>query len=604
MLSRFLEFLGIAVKKPHVIEKTSWTDILGERSKGTVEHKRAKFQVEPGVKILFEFKYEDHNYQLLSKRKLDDSLGDSFEKIADKMLKIVAHTYGLNNQTRSKEYLELMQRMTFRLPEDSKHLAESLVGPALLEKPYDLKEIIVNGTSYRIIRYPTFVSSFSSELQPIVGAPLISCIDFAENSHVTPNIPKIHWFVSESVFEEDDLPPETKTKRDGKSPKGQVKKPNGLEVKMIDETERTFSINGFSYRSAGPIFFPTAEDLNRKVALVADMGPDAPIAVAKQEEIVLEGPNELVTDNQAQWIRENPLEENCARLMSYNMLAASYLNLELEQNKLFYPFCEKQYQTLYYRYPLLLKQLKDLRSSIVFLQEVDQKMQLRYARVLYQEMGYGFEFVKKRLAVNEGAAIAYDLQLFELVSSQAFGVAELTTEYPENEDIKRILEASPENTQKIMLSRPTILQVLLLRCRKNGKLYLCGNTHLHHAPQDEQVKAFQGIVTTRKLLSLKKEIMAANPETDVKLLFGGDFNSVPTGPVYHLLTIGKLDKTYNFWKNDDKLVPEDLQLNETLDCLTGTPEFTNYTGPEGGEGFNGLLDYIWGQGVALEKNDV
>lgn len=43
--------------------------------------------------------------------------------------------------------------------------------------------------------------------------------------------------------------------------------------------------------------------------------------------------------------------------MSYNVLADLYLNLKLPQELLFFPYCQREYQSADYRYGLLLAEL-------------------------------------------------------------------------------------------------------------------------------------------------------------------------------------------------------------------------------------------------------
>uniref|UniRef100_A0A8R1DZZ6 Endonuclease/exonuclease/phosphatase domain-containing protein n=1 Tax=Caenorhabditis japonica TaxID=281687 RepID=A0A8R1DZZ6_CAEJA len=83
-----------------------------------------------------------------------------------------------------------------------------------------------------------------------------------------------------------------------------------------------------------------------------------------------------------------------------------------------------------------------------------------------------------------------------------------------------------------------------------------------------------------------------------RVLFGGDFNSTPGGAVYRLISTGKLPKTDSVWQLDERVKSEDLSIENPMENLTGTPEYTNYTANSKKEGFVGCLDYIWGLGIS------
>ncbi|EPB80248.1 endonuclease/exonuclease/phosphatase family protein [Ancylostoma ceylanicum] len=233
------------------------------------------------------------------------------------------------------------------------------------------------------------------------------------------------------------------------------------------------------------------------------------------------------------------------RIVSYNILADLYLDLSGPQESLFFPYCPKAYQMYEYRHPLVMKELLSYDMDLCFLQEVDHRMQMRF------------------------------------VFSECYGLASL-------------LEGSGND-------------VLVLRDRISGDFIVCGNTHLHHNPKHEHLKALQAAVAVRKLESIRKRYSEANPDCAVRLVLAGDFNSTPDGPVYELLSTGVLPKSSPWWNLDENIVPEDLMLlpsGEKLRNLTGT-EITNYTRyfDENGvqRGFCGCLDYIWTDSAELHR---
>ncbi|VDO35215.1 unnamed protein product, partial [Haemonchus placei] len=141
--------------------------------------------------------------------------------------------------------------------------------------------------------------------------------------------------------------------------------------------------------------------------------------------------------------------------------------------------------------------------------------------------------------------------------------------------------------------------VVVLRDRLSKDVVICGNTHLHHNPRHEHLKVFQAIVAVRQLDITRQYYATLYPDNAIRLLFAGDFNSTPDGPVYELLSTGKLSKSSDCWRLDEDMVASDMVLlpsGSRLVNQTGTDEtnYTRYRGSDGEErGFAGCLDYIW-----------
>lgn len=93
------------------------------------------------------------------------------------------------------------------------------------------------------------------------------------------------------------------------------------------------------------------------------------------------------------------------RVVSYNVLADLYLNLKLPQEQLFFPYCQREFQSLDYRYGLLLAELPRAShttltsffmhcrfagydADILCLQEVDYRFYCRYLRQYMPAQGY------------------------------------------------------------------------------------------------------------------------------------------------------------------------------------------------------------------------
>ncbi|KIH59161.1 endonuclease/exonuclease/phosphatase family protein [Ancylostoma duodenale] len=270
-------------------------------------------------------------------------------------------------------------------------------------------------------------------------------------------------------------------------------------ITRLDGPTRRFAVTNCEYRWTGDSYVPSSIDVGKKLFLVADLGPHAIVNI---------------------------------RIVSYNILADLYLDLSGPQESLFFPYCPKAYQMYEYRYPLVMKELLSYSMDLCFLQEVDHRMQMRYLSALFESIGVEMCFSKKEREVTEGSVIAYRRERFESVFSECYGIASL-------------LEESGSD-------------VLVLRDRISGDLIVCGNTHLHHNPKHEHLKALQATVAVRKLESIQKHYSDVNPDCSVRLVLAGDFNSTPDGPVYELLSTGVLPKSSSWWNLDENITPEDL----------------------------------------------
>ncbi|VDL63892.1 unnamed protein product [Nippostrongylus brasiliensis] len=198
------------------------------------------------------------------------------------------------------------------------------------------------------------------------------------------------------------------------------------------------------------------------------------------------------------------------------------------------------------------------------------------------------------------------------------------------------------------------MQIVVLRDQRYNDIIVCGNSHLHHSPRHEHLKAFQAAIAVRQLDNLsqtveffnshiafgpsfisrlstylgfrvRREFSALYPQENIRLLFAGDFNSTPDGPVYELISTvsylllaspfnvkitdkllqGFLSKSSTCWKLDENLVVDDLKLlpcGTGLTNLTGTEptNFTCHKGVDGKQrGFSGCLDYVWSDSTAI-----
>ncbi|KJH53140.1 endonuclease/exonuclease/phosphatase family protein [Dictyocaulus viviparus] len=339
---------------------------------------------------------------------------------------------------------------------------------------------------------------------------------------------------------------------------------------------RRFSVSNAEFRCIGDSYIPSATDSGKLLFLVADLGSQAIVRCAVSKFPIDTVGEPLIFENNIKWCQMKKPSE-CIRLVSYNILADLYLDLSGPQESLFFPYCPKDYQM----------------------------MQMRYLKVLFESIGSEMLFSKKQKEVTEGSVIAFNSQRFELLFCESYGLASLL----ENSccsDLSKVISSSAVSLE-IFTSRPTTLQVAVLRDRKFDNIIICGNTHLHHNPKHEHLKVFQAVVAVRQLDRIRQHFSDSNSMKKIGLLFAGDFNSTPDGPVYEILSTGLLPKSSPCWSLDGNLSPDDLVLlpsRRSLINLTGTgcTNHTRYRNVNGeDQGFSGCLDYIWTDLATLHR---
>uniref|UniRef100_A0A1I7TM52 Endo/exonuclease/phosphatase domain-containing protein n=1 Tax=Caenorhabditis tropicalis TaxID=1561998 RepID=A0A1I7TM52_9PELO len=399
---------------------------------------------------------------------------------------------------------------------------------------------------------------------------------------------RFHWFLKNEVQVEKPEKNNGPSKREFDS----------LELSFKNEKERLYNLNGYTYKHTGEYYSPDEKDVGRLVAVVADTGIDHPVNAAISARAVIASPERIVTDEQVKWCRENSLKDNKneVRVMCYNILADLYMNLNKPQEELFFKYCPKANQRVFYRTPIFLKQLRDFIDadvSIIFLQEVDMSRHENFIKPFLKTMNFSSIISTKVRQISEGVTVAFDEKKFRSIYSNSFALTDLAEESDANEDVRKILKSSDVSLERFS-TRPTIVQIVMLESLENGTIFICANTHLHHNPLDEHIKALQALVCARKVMEVYKEKKNEEPTKNFRVLFAGDFNSTPDGPVFPLFSNGFLSKEDRHWNCDVDIVSDDLKIEGKLDCLTGTPEYTNFTADSQKEGFVGCLDYIWG----------
>ncbi|KAL6728518.1 hypothetical protein Aduo_010286 [Ancylostoma duodenale] len=536
------------------------------------------------LSLLFDFCHNGSSLLVTLRRPLSEPFLETAKKIEAKIQKLLTPQKGKKSPAvLYPEQSDEVLTVTVEAPGLAE--IESLTLEDVVESQRDL---LIGGQPYSILREPVDISTLTCALKPLAGCPIYPAIDFRQGSEKIR--PIMHWYRYSQ--------PEV-LRVDGKSKENTSRE----SITRLDGPTRRFAVTNCEYRWTGDSYVPSSIDVGKKLFLVADLGPHAIVkcGVSKYPVELIDEP--LIFEDNIKWCQEEK-PHDCIRIVSYNILADLYLDLSGPQESLFFPYCPKAYQMYEYRYPLVMKELLSYSMDLCFLQEVDHRMQMRYLSALFESIGVEMCFSKKEREVTEGSVIAYRRERFESVFSECYGIASLLEE--SGIDVNNILSSSSASSE-IFSTRPTTIQVLVLRDRISGDLIVCGNTHLHHNPKHEHLKAVQATVAVRKLESIRKHYSDVNPDCSVRLVLAGDFNSTPDGPVYELLSTGVLPKSSSWWNLDENITPEDLLLlpsGEKLRNLTGT-ETTNYTRyvdeNDVERGFCGCLDYIWTDSAKLHR---
>lgn len=449
----------------------------------------------------------------------------------------------------------------------------------------NLVQILINNDIYRILRNPFRCTKLVLTLKPLVGCPLMP--SFVLSDDLRKIQPKLHWYVGEANAS---LVPPT------------------LESDLKGESK--FTIKGWNYRSTSQFFCPTIEDIGNRVCVMLDMGTDTIIHCTVSDDVITKIDEPFIFENRQSTYCTKRAEAGNIRLMSYNVLADLYLDLKLKQNDLYFPYCPKDYQDCAYRYPVLLREIPGYQADIIFLQEVDERLWLRFLPEIMRNYGYNCHFKKKGLQANEGLVICYRKEQFNYFESHDMWLPDLlnTDAHPENADVVELLESS-EQLKAMFISKPAVIQMLaLVTGGLSGcdNILLLANTHLYFNPRYEIIRILQALLCARWIMHVAANYAKREPNLRSHVLFAGDFNSTPEGPVYELLSKGFISTKAQCVTNGQHLQKDVTFSTQSphissavrLTSLADEKQFTNYTRHHryDGEiaGFKGCLDYIWG----------
>ncbi|KAK5857303.1 hypothetical protein PBY51_010558 [Eleginops maclovinus] len=208
-------------------------------------------------------------------------------------------------------------------------------------------------------------------------------------------------------------------------------------------------------------------------------------------------------------------------VMSYNILADDLL----QAHQVLYTHCPLEVLDWSYRCSLLLEEIQKWKPDILCLQEVQEN---HYHEQLYpalSQMGYTCVYKRRTGTKTDGCATCYRSSCFSDIS-----VTTLEFFRPGIEQLDR------HNVGIIVLLQPVVMHGSEVKAK--GSLLCVANTHLLFNPRRGDVKLAQLAIMLAEIDSVVKSCEAKGEHCN--LILSGDFNSVPSMPLYQLITTGEL----------------------------------------------------------------
>lgn len=200
-------------------------------------------------------------------------------------------------------------------------------------------------------------------------------------------------------------------------------------------------------------------------------------------------------------------------VLSYNILAQDLL----EDNSHLYRHCSQPLLQWGFRFPNILKELKQLDADIMCLQEVQDNHYGMQLKPILESLGYHCEYKMRTGNKRDGCAICFKRSKFSLVSASPVEFYR---------PVIQILDR--DNIGLVVLLQPTLSQSAARVC--------VANTHLLYNPRRGDIKLTQLAI----LLAEINKLASDGKDGHCPIILCGDFNSVPDSPLYNFIRNGKL----------------------------------------------------------------
>ncbi|XP_069787423.1 protein angel homolog 2 isoform X2 [Narcine bancroftii] len=200
-------------------------------------------------------------------------------------------------------------------------------------------------------------------------------------------------------------------------------------------------------------------------------------------------------------------------VLSYNILAQDLL----EDNSYLYRHCSQPLLQWGFRFPNILKEVKQFDADIMCLQEVQNNHYGMQLKPIMESLGYHCEYKMRTGNKRDGCAICFKRSKFSLVS-----VSPVEFYRPMIQILDR------DNVGLVVLLQPTLSQSAARLC--------VANTHLLYNPRRGDIKLAQLAILLAEINKLASDGKGGH----WPIILCGDFNSVPDSPLYNFIRNGKL----------------------------------------------------------------
>lgn len=231
------------------------------------------------------------------------------------------------------------------------------------------------------------------------------------------------------------------------------------------------------------------------------------------------------------------------RVVTYNLLADLYADSDYSRTSLF-PYCPPYALAIDYRKQLLMKEIRGYNGDIVCLQEVDSKI-FYFDLVPFLRISNFVGTFKPKGQTAEGLAIFFNSNKFSLIRNDGINIGEnIATLDIFNDLYLRIKDNEPLITR--ITERSTAVQVTTIQAIDSRKIVIVANTHLYFHPDAAHIRLLQATFCLKYVESIyrqvKQELNA--DESDISIIFCGDFNSVPTCGIFKLMTQQHVEENF------------------------------------------------------------
>lgn len=231
------------------------------------------------------------------------------------------------------------------------------------------------------------------------------------------------------------------------------------------------------------------------------------------------------------------------RVVTYNLLADLYADSDYSRTELF-PYCPPYALAIDYRKQLFMKEILGYNGDIICLQEVDSKI-FELDLVPFLRMSNYVGTFKPKGSTAEGLATFFNSEKFSLIKNYGINIGENISTLDIFEDLWKKIQDNT-NLVKRITERSTAVQVTTLRAIDSNKILIIANTHLYFHPDADHIRLLQ-LAFSMKFVEYvrnetKQELLV--DESDISIIFCGDFNSVPECGIFKLMTQQFVEENY------------------------------------------------------------